>query len=637
MISIRIRFRNLAFVMGVTMLWLSQVNHAAAQDQQLPVLLQELHEQRDSAAYVNTLGKIGTLYMMINIDSGFRYAIRELEMAERLQYPHGIADAFDVISYRYALRTDFSIAAIYAYRALQLYKSLSDSVRICNTLNNLYIYYLNMGRKDDAGNYFYEAFQMASRLPATQDSLYSMLLVNYVMRFYQDSTRRDSLQWALRKAKQLADKYPRSRFSLYIDAFAADSLVRQGRGKEGEAVINKLATAALHRGLPYVAMEIYSHLEDYPAMGYPINMTYYRELSYDLAKKAGCAELNLSALAGLFKQYRATGDKGKTAYYSQEIMRLAAARTNVQSREEINYIDYFVKQEALRQQAARNQQLQAALEEVTMRRRSTQMVITGVFTIVLLLMVLLYFRYQEYRLAGEQEEMMAESYASISLKHVALRANDEFKNKLITILANDFRMPLYYISEVATRLREPGVDPATMVALIRKIAAVSGDTLAVFDNILKWIRLQLSGFTYQPVDCHAYDLLLTTLHQVESTAAEKKLEIVNQLPANCIVKADPEMLRTVFLHILQLSVHYSQPGRSLLIITWTIAPVIYIRFVVDTGIGATDVITSLSNWQDNTHALNYAITRDFLEKMNGVMEVTDSEDSCLVITVSLRA
>ena len=133
-----------------------------------------------------------------------------------------------------------------------------------------------------------------------------------------------------------------------------------------------------------------------------------------------------------------------------------------------------------------------------------------------------------------------------------------------------------------------------MVTLIRKIAAVSGDTLAVFDNILKWIRLQLSGFTYQPVDCHAYDLLLTTLHQVESTAAEKKLEIVNQLPANCIVKADPEMLRTVFLHILQLSVHYSQPGRSLLIITWTIAPVIYIRFVVDTGIGATDVITSLS-------------------------------------------
>lgn len=636
MISIRTRFRNLAFAVGIMMLWLCRVDHAAAQGPQLPVLLQELHEQRDSAAYVNTLGKIGTLYMMINIDSGFRYAIRELEIAERLKYPQGIADAFDVISYRYALKTDFSIAAIYAYRALQLHKSLADSMRICNTLNNLYLYYLNMGRKEDAGNYFYEAFQMASRLPAAQDSLYSMLLVNYAMRFYQDSTRKDSLQWALRKAGQLADKYPQSRFSLYIDAFEADSLVRQGRGKEGEAAINRLATAALHRGLPYVAMEIYSHLEDYPAMGYPINMTHYRELSYDLAKKAGCAELNLPALAGLFKQYRTTGDKRKITYYSQEVMRLAAARTDVQSREEINYIDYFVKQEALRQQADRNQQLEAALEEVTMRRRSTQMVIAGVFIIVLLLMVLLYFRYQEYRLAGKQEEMMAESYASISLKHVALRANDEFKNKLITILANDFRTPLHYISEVATRLREPGVDPAAMVTLIRKIAAVSGDTLAVFDNILKWIRMQLSGFTYQPVDCRAYDVLLTALHQMENTVAEKKLEVVNQLPANCMVKADPEMLRMVFLHILQLSVHYSQPGRSLVITTSTIAPVVYIRFIVDTGIRATDVITSLSDWQDNMHALNYTITRDFLEKMNGGVEVTDSEDSYVIITVSLK-
>lgn len=202
-----------------------------AQAPQLPELVQELSAPADSIAYINTLGKLGMLYMMINADSGFIYAIREQEMANRWQYKNGVADAYDILSICYALRTDFNIAALYGYKALQLYKSLSDSARMAETTNNLYLYYGCMGRPADANNYFYEAFHLASRLPPSNDSIYSLLLVNYAMRFYQDSTRQDSVQWAWRKAAQISEKYPRSRIPLYIAAFAADTLVAQGREK----------------------------------------------------------------------------------------------------------------------------------------------------------------------------------------------------------------------------------------------------------------------------------------------------------------------------------------------------------------------------------------------------------------------
>lgn len=605
------------------------------QSPQLPELMQELQAPQDSSEYVNTLGKLGALYMMIDLDSSFFYAITEMETASRLNDKKGIADAYDVMSFCFALRTDFNIAGIYAYRALQLHKSLSDSARICKTLSNLYLYYSNLGRPVDANNYFYEAFYMASRLPSSQDSIYSILLVNYAMRFYRDSTRKDSVQWALRTAGDISRKYPHSRIPLYIDAYGADTLVKQGHGKEAEARINALAAKALKMGLPYVAMDIYNRLEDYSGMGYTVDATHYRELSYELAKKAGCIELNLGTLAGLYDDYHAKNDTGKVNYYSREIMRLSAQFRYQPGRDQVNYIDFFLKEQALQRLSRSNQQQQVELEEIKANKRNSQFVIAGLFVIVILLFILLFSRYRQYSISQEQERRLSESYGDISLKSVALRANDEFKNKLITIIANDFRAPLYYISTVAGRLKEHEDDPATMAELIKKIASVSGNTLCVFDNILKWIRLQLAGFSYQPVSCRLYDITKAALKPTVAAVAEKTLVVVNLVPVDFTLTADEEMLRMVQQHLLRLSIHYAQRGSLLIITAWRSEGVVYSRIIVDTGSDATGIIKTLSDWQQDMYALSYAITRDFIDKMNGGVQVSVNEERYLVFTTML--
>jgi signal transduction histidine kinase len=612
------------------------VVRAGAQQPQLPGLLQELHAPRDSSHYVNTLGKLGALYMMINVDSGFVYAIREMEAAERLHNKKGIADAYDVMSFCFALRTDFNIAGIYAYRALQLHKSLQDSARICKTLSNLYLYYRNLGRSADANNYFYEAFHMATRLPPAADSMYSILLVNYAMRFYNDSTRKDSVQWAFHTARRISVKYPHSRLSLYIDAYEADTLVKQGRGKEAEAMINRLADVALKRGLLYVAMDIYNRLEYYQQMGHTIDSTHYRELSYELAKKAGCIELNLATIAGLYDDYLGRNDTPKVNYYSGEIMRLAAQHRYQQGQDMVNYIDYFLKEQALQQLARSNLLQQQELEKGKIKKRNSQFVMAGLFIIVILLFILLFSRYRQYRVSQEQERELAESYADVSMKSVALRANDEFKNKLITIIANDFRAPLYYISNVAGRLKDYDNDPDAMVALIKKIAAVAGSTLSVFDNILKWIRLQFAGFTWEPIPCNLYDTVEAVLPPTATAITEKELVVVNLVPQQFTIPADRDMLRMVHLHLLRLSVHYAQPRSLLIISAWRTEQVAYFRIIADTGSDTTAIIKQLSNWQQDMYALTYAITRDFIDKMNGGMQVSESEGKYLVFTGALE-
>jgi signal transduction histidine kinase len=633
---IQIRHMNGLAGSWLAIAMLCVVVRAGAQQPQLPELLQELHAPRDSSHYINTLGKLGALYMMINVDSGFVYAIREIEAAERLHNKKGIADAYDVMSFCFALRTDFNIAGIYAYRALQLHKSLQDSARICKTLSNLYLYYRNLGRSADANNYFYEAFHMAARLPPAADSMYSILLVNYAMRFYNDSTRKDSVQWAFHTARRISVKYPHSRLSLYIDAYEADTLVKQGRGKEAEAMINQLADTALKRGLLYVAMDIYNRLEYYQQMGHTIDSTHYRELSYELAKKAGCIELNLATIAGLYDDYLRRNDTPKVNYYSGEIMRLAAQHRYQQGQDMVNYIDYFLKEQALQQLARSNLLQQQELEKGKMKKRNSQFVMAGLFIIVILLFILLFSRYRQYRVSQEQERELAESYADVSMKSVALRANDEFKNKLITIIANDFRAPLYYISNVAGRLKDYDNDPDAMVALIKKIAAVAGSTLSVFDNILKWIRLQFAGFTWEPIPCNLYDTVEAVLPPTATAITEKELVVVNLVPQQFTIPADRDMLRMVHLHLLRLSVHYAQPRSLLIISAWRTEQVAYFRIIADTGSDTTAIIKQLSDWQQDMYALTYAITRDFIDKMNGGMQVSESEGKYLVFTGALE-
>ncbi|HWV68540.1 hypothetical protein [Chitinophaga sp.] len=620
----------------LAMVLLCTTRRAEAQSPQLPELLQELSVQQDSIAYINTLGKLGALYMMINLDSSFTYAIREQEMAERYHYKKGLADAFDVMSFCYALRTDFNIAGIYGYRALQLHKSLSDSARIAKTLSNLYLYYRNMGRPEDANNYFYEAFHMAARLPALQDSVYSILLMNYAMRFYRDSTRKDSVLWALRTAADISRKYPHSRLPLYIAAYAADTLVMQGRGKEAEARINRLAKVALNRGLPYVAMDIYNRLEDYSGLGYRTNATRYRELAYELAKKAGCIELNLPTLAGLYDYYRQQRNIAKTSYYSREIMRLAAQHRYQQGEDQINYMAFFLKEQSLQQLARNNQRQQQELEHVQLRRKQSQFIIAGLFIIVMLLFILLYSRRRQYFAGKKQEQALSGSYTGVALKNVALRANDEFKNKLINIITNDFRAPLQYISAAAQQLRNPGASQAAMAASVREIAMVSGNTLSIFDNILKWIRMQLSGFAYEGKPCHLNDAASQALKQVAPAVKEKGLVIVNLLPAGCWVTADREMLYGTQLHLLWLSVQYAQPGSLLVLSAWNKEGVVYTRIIADAGSGADDILQRLSGWQQDMQALSFAITRDFLDKMKGGLHATAGEGRYLAFTTMLE-
>lgn len=611
-------------ILGCLLCW-----QLMAQTPQLPELQRDLLRQRDSTGYLAVLGKIAALYAVIDIDSSFAYAFKVRDMAARLHDLSGQADANDLLSWNYAIKTDFGVAGIYAYKALKIYEQLGDSARMAKTLSNIYVYYRNMGRKQDANNYFYQAFKMASRLPPDHDSVYGILLVNYVMRFYRDSTHADSVRWALQRARQVIAKYPRSKISFYVDAYSLNDLVKRGEGRKAEETLYLLADKALQSGLPYVAMDMYGRLDDFPRMGYHPDTARYQEQAYQLGVQTGSIELNLYWLARLYDYYQQQKEPARVVQYSREIMRLAAEKRYQPNAHSFDYIAFFLKEKAVSNLAHQNQYRQQVLVAELAEADNHHLLVVCLLIVLVLILALVFERYWHYQRLKQQDEALLKGYRDMSELHLALTETDAFKNKLISILARDFRGPLVHLTEVAARFQSGTLSKAEMAVWLKHISATSGQVLAVFDNILKWLRLQLSGYHYLPVRCNLLAAMQSALGPLEVQLEKKSILVKNYIPQGQTVTADEEMLKLVNIQLLQIAIAVALPGSMLEIATELIAGQMEVRIRVKTGDDARFVLSGLENWQDNELALGLVISRDLMKMMQGRIITEGQEQSYL--------
>ncbi len=536
-----------------------------AQLKEIAALRNSLPQVTDSIEYVDMLNQLGMYYHLNNIDSCFWFATHAREIATRLAYRKGEAGALRNLGIVYSQQQNLRQAIAYELSALELYRSLGDSASVCHIMNNLSIDYEDDGDTIMERYYLNQAMAMGNRL--ANDSMYSLVLSNYILEYMQDSTRQDSVTWAYHKLQGITARYPYSREWLYAKMFEAVNLLRQGQGQQGERLINSIADTALQKGYLHLAIEAYSRIIDnFIPLGYKADSIPYMGKIFTLSQKAGYYEQMMTMLPFLYRYYAATKDVRQTAYYGQGALALANHQLALRkSRLEINYLEYFLKEQELQSLQLRNQVQQQAIEQNNLHRatRRTLIWLLGALLLLLISFTTVYYRY--YRSSRQYERRLAGMNAAISEKNCLLRANDDFKNKLISVIAHDFRDPLNNIIRVAAMLQNQTLDKEEMMRTVEQVEASSGKTLAVFDSILRWIKSQLSGFIYAPAPCNVKDMMMEALHSIEPALQEKKVAVKMEAPSHIQVAAEREMLQFVHRTLLNSAVGFSMPGGQVVV------------------------------------------------------------------------
>lgn len=207
------------------------------------------------------------------------------------------------------------------------------------------------------------------------------------------------------------------------------------------------------------------------------------------------------------------------------------------------------------------------------------------------------------------------------------------KDTFFSIIAHDLRNPftvLIGLTEVLTEEFDR-FDKDHIKTMLSRLHASAKNLYALLTNLLDWSRLQRGVMKYRPESIFLQSLAAHSVLAASVTAGHKDLRIINQIPPDLTVYADPAMLNTVLRNLLSNAVKFTPPGG---IIELSVQPherTVEIM-VADTGIGMSPVIVEkLFHIEHSTHrngtageegtGLGLILCQELVHKNGGTLRV----------------
>lgn len=536
---------------------------AFAQTDNFRKLHEKLQHAKDSSEYVKTLNSLSFFYHRNNLDSCFWYATKALEIAQRLHDEKGISYAYTNFALFYTRKRNTKLAIVYNYKALQIDEALSDSGSISIDLSNLALAYRAEGNFGKAQEYEQRSLWLGSRFPELGD--YKVDLINYLEYYWKNPAKSDSVRWALKELSVIAAKKPNSMEWYEARLFEAMTTIKTRPFAQTEKQINELAEEAYAKGLPDESLTAYYHLSgDIRKMGFHVDTIAYAEKIFKLAKEIGDNESVMDVIPNLYAYYLPEKDWKKLARYGASIRQMATFEQSEPGKlPVVDYISYFLKEQQMQELQITDQLQQQAIAQSDLRRASHRWLLIFLLSLLVLLLIFTAIYGLSYYASRRHALAMAALNAGITEKNTRLQADDDFKNRLLSLIANDFRTPIKDIIETAVLWQTGTHNRSTLLSSIERVEQDSRITLDNFDGILRWIKSQFSDFVYHPVACHPEEMLREVVESMQADADNKGLTIHTDLPVALVVTADPDMLQFVHRTLLRQIIGLTGAGGSI--------------------------------------------------------------------------
>ena len=123
-------------------------------------LLKELAQQKDDTNKVKVLDALSDGYSSINHDKGTKYAQQELELATKLEWKTGIADAYYCIGLNYHDKSDFSQKIEYYSKSLKIFEETGNKMSISAVANDIGVIYYRRGDYPKTLEYWFKALKI---------------------------------------------------------------------------------------------------------------------------------------------------------------------------------------------------------------------------------------------------------------------------------------------------------------------------------------------------------------------------------------------------------------------------------------------------------------------------------------------
>jgi len=616
--------KNVSFLV----LLLLAVSECFGQFREVNKLKKDLPLTHDSIQYVNTLNRLGMLMYEQNIDSAFNYAKKARTIAERLGYKAGKADALNVIGIVYDLKGNLQLSLRYYNEAYNLYKELNDTSNVVQGLMNIGLVFNENKEDKKAINFFKRALNIGKTLQ--RDSIVALVLCNYLL-LYPEQIPKDSVEVYLDKAREIGTRYKDKRMLVEADQVQGLLYLQSNKREQGVALLQKAVDNGLAMELYYLSLDIVMNLGDlYFENNVPKAIEYYKQGLF-IAEKSGYHYYEKVFGKKLYDIYIAQNNLPEVQRYSSKLLKLYDDEEKYTNTTGFDYIDYALKDQEL--------------EAITIRSQNRQVlaIVLGVLFVITAITVI--FTYRLYNLKKKHGQTLEELNHTVQLRNEKLQIDHEFNNRLVSILAHDFRQPIGALKTLATVLKD--ADTFTreeLMELVDTMEHSSNISLEIFENILQWIKQQLSGFNYKAVPLPLKDLIDEAIQPFYLMGKDRGLRFVIKVDPAIVIHADNELVQFIHRNFIHNAIKFS-PDNSTITIGASSDDNDVTVCVQDEGKGISpDKLKLLFNFKANMQYSNekekgagvaLMICKDFTEKMNGRIWVENDKEKGAIFCYSL--
>lgn len=453
-----------------------------AQSTEAQKLKSSLNNIADSFKYVDALNRLAMLMYEKNIDSTFFLTRRSREIANRLNYPKGKADALNNLGVFFDIKGDLQLALRYYNEAHTAYGKIKDSVNVVQTTMNIAMVYKEFGKGRRAEQWFDIALKKGKELK--HDSIMSLVIYNYLLMYPTKNKVGDKKNY-IAKAKKIALKYKDERTLLAIDQLIADELIANGKLKEGMELLHLTINRAIDKKLYYVSMDMLIDMGDQLIQSdTTLALNYYKK-GISLADQNGFLIYSTLFAKKLFNYYTLKNDIPSAAFYSSKLVALQDEQDKINNSSSIDYLDYALKE----------QQVDTLVERS--KYQVTLLVITAI-ACLLATAIIIVIR-QNLKRTKKLNAVVINKNNQMEEALAALEQSQADNTNLLKVVAHDLRSPIaaiYTTTELMLGDEGRSKNDQDMLALIKNS---SKDSLELVKDLLQ-TQFTSDSLNKTPVD-----------------------------------------------------------------------------------------------------------------------------------------
>jgi len=528
-------------------------------------------------------------YVLGDYTSSSDVSLKLMRISNRINYPHGIAVAYQDMGLVYLVQDKIDESIAYFTKALKIFTSLKDNSEMGKAYFNLGICYNEKGQFEKAFYYFNKTMSLAKQ--KNDDHLLLMVLNQFGETYFH------------LKKYQVALVYY-------------------------QQVINSNITDNWEKDFAYsgIAQTYYGlHVYDKAILNAEKGLT--------LSKKVESGSDIIRALNILSDSYAAVKNYEKAYVYQKQLKKSDDSLLTNEKEKEINYLH-------LKQQQADNILLQKDIKakEQTLLFDKRFSFFRKAVAICLCIFIVIIIRNTRRaqalnKVLQQRNNDIELQKQEISLQKEKLYESNQTKDQLFSVISHDLRSPFTTIQQTMDFIRSGDIDAEEQAVILEDFYHQVNIVALMMDNLLFWANSQQSGIKNNVVTLNLANTATEIITVSNFVAKNKNINLHHYLEGDRWINGDPDHVKIIIQNLIGNAIKFTPQGGTIEIYYSEDETYIAIH-VKDTGVGISSEkmsklfkvagkgISGNGTNNEGGTGIGLILVKQFIDANNGKLDVT---------------